>query len=65
MNDNVACNLYACLKVLKVVHMIELCYDLVCDENSAYVFAGTSKRFKTSTVREVQNGVLVIVHLKG
>jgi hypothetical protein len=45
--------------------MIELCYDLVCDEDSAYVFAGTSKRFKTSTVREVQTGVLAIVHLKG
>jgi hypothetical protein len=45
--------------------MIELCYDLVCDEDSASVFAGTSKRFKTSTVPEVPSGVLVIVHLKG
>jgi hypothetical protein len=45
--------------------MIELCYDLLCGEDPAYVFAGTSKRFKTSTVREVQNGVLAIVHLKG
>ncbi len=45
--------------------MIELCFDLVCDEDSAFVFAGTRKRFKTSTVHEVQTGVLAIVHLKG